>query len=97
MFIKTLEAAELQQLAYIWMNKSCSEQSLSLVFRTQLAARYSKAARNDGDIKQKAAVPSTAALKPFAVYKPTRALRGFVFDRATVWFGLWRGNRFACQ
>jgi len=37
MFIKTLEAAELQQLAYIWMDKSRSKQNS--VSRPQDATR----------------------------------------------------------
>ena len=36
-------------------------------------------------------------LRKFCRYLSVAALRRFVFDRATVRFGLWRGDRFACQ
>ena len=33
---------------------------------------------------------------PCSVTAATK-LRGFIFNRAAVWFGLWRGDRFARQ
>src|SRR5437016_736898 len=47
--------------------------------------------------KQKAAATWAAAQKYFAGYTPATILGRLVFHRATVWFGLWRGDRFACQ
>src|SRR5437667_11337001 len=47
--------------------------------------------------KQKAAASWAAAPKYFAGYKPGTILGRLVFHRATVRFGLWRGDRFACQ
>jgi hypothetical protein len=67
------------------------------MFRMQLSARCSNTLGKVDNIKEKRRSPSTAASKSFADYLRPTALRRFVFDRATVWFGLWRGDRFACQ
>jgi hypothetical protein len=55
-FIYALGSAESQSLAYIWPNKSCVKQAVTLIFNMQLTACRSEDWQKPGNTKKAAVV-----------------------------------------